>query len=316
MKTDAAVLVVPVIVNASAGGGHDTTLRDTLSAQFAAAGIPANIILAKGGSELVEAARAALAGGARTIVAGGGDGTINAIASVMADSPVVLGVLPLGTLNHFAKDLGIPLELGEAVRNIAGGRITHVDVGEVNGRMFLNNSSIGIYPAIVRDRERQQRHNGRGKWLAFGWALLTALRRFPFLHVRMKVDHTQTTRSTPFVFIGNNVYRMQGFDIGTRERLDEGVLSVYVAQHCGRLRLVALALRALFGRLAQAHDFTMLSTPEITIGTRHAHLAVSTDGEVQTMRSPLCYRSRPGILKVLAPARHAAAGGIERGGDA
>jgi diacylglycerol kinase family enzyme len=316
MKTDAAVLVVPVIVNASAGGGHDATLRDTLSAQFAAAGMPANIILAKDGAELVAAARTALAGGARTIVAGGGDGTINAIASVVADSPAVLGVLPLGTLNHFAKDLGIPLELGEAVRNIVAGRIANVDVGEVNGKMFLNNSSIGIYPAIVRDRERQQRHNGRSKWLAFGWALLAALRRFPFLHVRMKADHTETTRSTPFVFIGNNVYRMAGFDIGTRERLDEGVLSVYVVQRCGRLRLVALALRALFGRLAQAHDFTMLSTSEITIGTRHAHLAVSTDGEVQAMRSPLRYRSRPGVLKVLVPAQPAAADDVERGGNA
>jgi YegS/Rv2252/BmrU family lipid kinase len=314
MKNEAPPLVVPVIINAGAGRGHDDALRDELSKYFSSAGLPADIVMAKGGAELDAAARKALASGARTIVAGGGDGTINAIASVIADSPAVLGVLPLGTLNHFAKDLGIPLELEQAVRNIAAGRITRVDIGEVNGKVFLNNSSIGIYPAIVRNRERQQRHNGRGKWLAFGWALLAALRRFPFLHVRMKVDRNETTRRTPFVFIGNNRYRMEGFNIGTRERMNEGVLGVYVTQHSGRLRMVALALRALFGKLAQAHDFTMLSTPDITIETRHARLAVSTDGEVNVLRSPLHYRSRPGALKVLVPARTAES--EERGGDA
>jgi YegS/Rv2252/BmrU family lipid kinase len=303
MKTEAPSLVVPVIINAGSGRGHDNALRDLLAEHFSSAGMPANITMARGGAELEAAARKAMASGARTIVAGGGDGTINTIASVLADSSAVLGVLPLGTLNHFAKDLGIPLELGEAVRNIAAGRIARVDIGDVNGKVFLNNSSIGIYPTIVRNRERQQRHNGRSKWLAFGWALLAALRRFPFMNVRMKIDDTETRRRTPFVFIGNNKYRMTGFDIGTRERMNEGVLGVYVTQHCGRLRMVALALRALFGRLAQAHDFTMLSTPDITIETRHTRIAVATDGEVNVMRSPLHYRSRAGALKVLVPAR-------------
>jgi YegS/Rv2252/BmrU family lipid kinase len=316
MKTEAPPLVVPVIINAGAGGGHDDALRDALSEHFSRAGMPANIIIAKAGAELEAAARKALASGARTIVAGGGDGTINAVASVVADSPAVLGVLPLGTLNHFAKDLGIPLELEDAVRNIAAGRIARVDIGEVNGKVFLNNSSIGIYPAIVRNRERQQRHNRRGKWLAFAWALLGALRRFPFMRVRMKIDQAETSRRTPFVFIGNNKYLMTGFDIGTRARMNEGVLGVYVTQRSGRLRMVALALRALFGKLAEAHDFTMLSTREITIQTRHARLAVATDGEVNVMQSPLRYRSRPGALKVLVPARTHAVESGARGDDA
>ncbi|MDB5824347.1 MAG: sphingosine kinase [Herminiimonas sp.] len=316
MKTESPALVVPVIINAGAGGGHDEALGKRLAEHFSGAGMRANIIMAKGGAELEAATRKALASGARTIVAGGGDGTINAVASVVADSPAVLGVLPLGTLNHFAKDLGIPLELDEAVRNIAAGRIVRVDIGEVNGRVFINNSSIGIYPAIVRDRERQQRHNGRSKWLAFAWALLLSLRRYPFLHVRLKVNQTETTRKTPFVFIGNNNYRMSGFDIGTREHMNEGVLGVYVTQHCGRLRMVALALRALFGKLAQAHDFTMLSTPDIAIETRHARLAVATDGEVSVMHSPLRYRSRPGALRVLVPARGPGGASGKRGGNA
>lgn len=307
MKTDTAALRTTVIVNAGAGQGHGAALRDDLAAQFLRAGLPVDVILAKGGAELLASARDAVARGVPTVVAGGGDGTINAIASVVADSPVVLGVLPMGTLNHFAKDLGIPLEINEAIRIITEGRVARVDMGEVNGQLFLNNSSLGIYPSIVRNRERQQRHNGRNKWLAFAWAMVAALRRFPFLHVRLTVDHGEATRSTPFVFIGNNRYLMEGFDIGTRARLDEGLLSLYVAQRSGRLRLVALALRALFGKLAQAHDFTSVATSKITVETRHAHLAVATDGEVHTMRTPLHYRIRPGTLRVFVPASSTAA---------
>src|SRR5205823_8463154 len=116
------------------------------------------------------------------------------------------GVLPLGTLNHFAKDLGIPLELPDAVRNLVSGQPMAVDVGEVNGRIFLNNSGLGLYPDIVHDREKQQRRLGRGKWPAAVWAALAALRRFPFLSMRVTADGQRLARRTPFVFIGNNAY--------------------------------------------------------------------------------------------------------------
>ena len=152
---------------------------------------------------MTAAARRALADGAEAVVAGGGDGTINAVASVLAGSGVAFGVLPLGTLNHFAKDLGIPLALDEAVRNVAEGKPMQVDVGQVNERIFLNNSSLGLYPDIVRDREKQQRRLGRGKWPAAAWATIAALRRYPFLSVRLTIDGAQHARSTPFVFIGS-----------------------------------------------------------------------------------------------------------------
>lgn len=235
------------------------------------------------------------------MVAGGGDGTINAVASVLAGSGVALGVLPLGTLNHFAKDLDIPLDLEQAVATIARGTTTPVDVGDVNGRIFLNNSSLGLYPHIVRDRDQQQRRLGRGKWTAFGWAVVAALRRFPFLGVRLRVNGDEHARRTPFVFIGNNDYRMQGFHIGARARLDGGALSIYVAQRPTRLGLLRLAWHALRGRLAQARDFDVLSSAQFTIETRHHRLHVATDGEVNIMQPPLCYRSRPAALNVLVP---------------
>ncbi|HUP29845.1 MAG TPA: diacylglycerol kinase family protein, partial [Usitatibacter sp.] len=232
---------------------------------------------------------------------GGGDGTLSSVASLVVGSETALGVLPLGTLNHFAKDLGMPLDLADAVAVLARGKQSEVDVGEVNGRMFLNNSSLGIYPDIVRDRTRQQRRLGRGKRWALVWATITALRRSAFLHLRITVDGRERIARTPFIFIGNNAYVMEGFEIGKREGLQDGKLSIYFTRRCTRLGLVGLGLRALFGRLTQAHDFEALLAAEVSVETRHSRLPVSADGEVFASNSPFEYRIRPRALKVVVP---------------
>ena len=235
-------------------------------------------------------------------MAGGGDGTLSAIASQLAGTGIALGVLPLGTFNHFAKDLNIPLNLDEAVRVIAAGHSTAVDVGEVNGRIFLNNSGLGLYPDIVRHRDRQQRTLGRSKWHAMAWAAWSLLRRYPFVQVRLVIDGEARCWRTPFVFVGNNEYTMEGLRIGGRERLDAGRLCLYIAHRPGRLGLLRLALHALFGRLRQASDFDALSATELVIETRRKRLYVATDGEVWPMTTPLRYRVRPGALRVIVPA--------------
>ena len=293
---------VMVIVNGGAGAGHDEQGAENLRALLAQYALDAELVLAGSGEEMIAAARRAVDGGARLVAAGGGDGTMNAIASVLAGSGTTFGVLPLGTLNHFAKDLGIPLELEAAVRNLAQGQPVQVDVGEVNGRIFLNNSSLGLYPDIVRDRVMQQRRLGRGKWPAALWATLAALRRYPFLSMRLRVGGQQLVRRTPFVFIGNNRYTMAGLAIGERERIDDGVLSLYVAERPTRLGLLRFAFDALRGKLAERADFDVLHAPELDIETRRRRLHVATDGEVNVMKPPLRYRVRPGALTVLVPA--------------
>jgi diacylglycerol kinase family enzyme len=293
---------ISVIVNAGSGLGNDDALLQRLRAQFEARGADADVRLARGGAEIAAAVQAALARRPDVIVAGGGDGTVSTVASALAGGPVPLGVLALGTLNHFARDTGVPADLGRAVAAIVEGRPRTVDIGEVNGRTFINNSSLGLYPDIVRDREWQQRRLGRGKWPAFAWATLAALRRYPFMFVRLAVDGLEWTRRTPFVFIGNNEYRMDGFAIGARTDLDRGHLSLYVAQRPGRLKLLMLALRALTGRLRQARDFDARTATEIVIESRRRRLHVATDGEVTTMTPPLHYRIRPGALSVMLPA--------------
>ena len=127
------------------------------------------------------------------------------------------------------------------------------------------------------------------------------MRRYPFLDLTISLGSEVYQRQTPFIFIGNNEYSMEGFTIGERERLDAGNLSLYVVQRTGRMGLLALAMRALFGRLRQAKDFDVLLAREIVINTRHKMIRVSTDGEVSRMSSPLHYRIRPAALKVIVP---------------
>lgn len=293
---------VAVIINAKAGGKYDAAWASDLTKKFHAAGMAVAVTLAADGEVMLATARAALAAGAEKVVAGGGDGTINAVASVLVGSRCALGVLPLGTLNHFAKDLGLPLDLEAAIAVIAAGNTAAVDTGEVNGRLFLNNSGLGMYPDIVRDREHQQERLGRGKWLAFASATVSALRRYPFLKLRLCVDGRMHERQTPFIFIGNNAYSISGFTLGERSSLQDGVLSIYVAQRTTRIGLLRLALRSLFGRLEQARDFDAMTSADMLIETRHRRLSVATDGEVNWMPTPLHYRIRPQALRVLVPA--------------
>lgn len=305
------------VINAKAGGGHAKELAAHISAEFARHGRHTTVHLASSGEDMLATARQAVRDRVPVVAVGGGDGSVNAVAStLLADQHCqsALGVLPLGTLNHFAKDLNIPLTLEDAIANIASGRRLRVDSAEVNGVAFINNSSLGLYPDIVREREKQQARLGRGKWLAFTWAAMGALRRYPFLRVRLSIDGQEHWRRTPFVFIGNNPYLMSGLDIGKRSSLTEGCLSLYVCHHTGRWGLLRLALHALFGRLRQAHDFDMLTATDIHIETRKRRMRVATDGEVQLMQTPLSYRIRPASLEVIVPQAPASTASSPTGG--
>jgi diacylglycerol kinase family enzyme len=288
---------IALVLNASSGQGTAEKVADRLKEILAAGGREVEITLARGGPEINAAMRRAVEGGCDTLVAGGGDGTINCAASAVVGRSIALGVLPLGTLNHFAKDLGIPLDLDEAAKVVLDGIVCKVDVGEVNGRIFLNNSSLGVYPAIVRLRDRY-RTKVRGKWLAALWAGLTVMRRNPFMAVRIVVEEKAIVRRTPFVLVANNEYRMSGIHAGTRESLTRGRLALYVLNAERRPGLLRLAWNVLLKGAEQAREIDLITVAEATIETRRRRLQVASDGEVFTLESPLEYRIRPAALKV------------------
>ncbi|MDD5564754.1 MAG: diacylglycerol kinase family protein [Thermoanaerobaculaceae bacterium] len=289
-----------VIINASSGAPKISGLSADLADRFKSAGFEPDIRLVNS-PEIAAEVRRAVAAKPETIVIGGGDGTLSAAASSLIGTDTALGILPLGTLNHFAKDLHIPLDIEGAVQTIAGGQTLNVDVGAVNDRFFLNNSSLGLYPKVVAGRDALRQRLGRGKLPALIWSGLGVFRRYPFLNVRITIDDTELVRRTPFVFVGNNRYEMEGFRIGERARLDGAELSLYVANRTGRLGLLLLALRALFKRLKQSKDFDMGAAKSLQVETRHDRLRVANDGELCYMRTPLEYRLLPAALSVVVP---------------
>jgi len=294
---------IAAIINSEAGSVRAADLdAGSLRRLFQEAGIEAEVHFVPG-DRIVETAHSALASGAEALVAGGGDGTIRSVAAVLAGGNVPLGVLPVGTLNHFARDLGIPVELPAAVRLIAEGVSRALDVGEVNGEIFVNNSVLGLYPPVVEVRDQERREKNRGKWLATASAFWKVLPGHPLLHIRVTADGLTADHQSRFVFVGNNEYEMNAFTYGARNRFDSGNLYLYIAKSRTRLGLVGLALLGLFRDLKWTDSFDCFCLPELVIETREKAVPVYLDGEVVPLEAPLRYRNQTRALRVIVPAK-------------
>jgi diacylglycerol kinase family enzyme len=288
---------ITVLLNPRAGTQNDAVMQRVSDAfRDAGAGEPDIRIIE--GASVRTAASEALAHGSTILVAGGGDGTVSAVASAIVGSDAALGILPLGTLNHFAKDVGVPLDLDEAVRAIAGGNIVQIDVGDVNGRPFINNASVGMYASLISERQAMQRL-GRRKWLAHGLAAARVWRRYHRLHVFLRADGRERAVPTPFVFVGNNEYQLSGLELGGRKKLDAGRLHVCMAPGMPRRRVARMIIVAIFADICRVEGFESFSASEVTLDSGTARLRVSLDGEVITLDSPLDFRIRARALRVI-----------------
>ena len=235
------------------------------------------------------------------IVAGGGDGTINSVAAALIGrSSIKLGVLPLGTLNHFARDLGIPTDISQAVDIICAGHSKAIDVGLVNDNYFLNNSSVGLYPAMVKLRETLQRV-GYSKWWA---ALLSSFRILGrFRRFDLEVQPSKgpfIKRRTPLLFVGNNAYETTVAKLGSRIALDRGLLWVNMPTSSTRMGFF-MGLLALVLRREKPQDTVIFEATSLKVISRKRLLTVATDGEVLRLKPPLNYSILPGALNVIVP---------------
>jgi diacylglycerol kinase family enzyme len=291
---------IPVIVNARSGAGGAADAVAAIKAAFGATGLRADVSVLPAG-EIPATVDRLVAQGAPLIVAGGGDGTINLVAARLLDSATTLGVLPLGTLNHFARDLGIAFDIDAAVQVIAARHAIFVDAGEVNDLVFLNNSSMGLYPRIIASREHARRHLGLGKWPALARATWLALRDPSSFNAVICVDGEELQRRTPFIFVGNNAYTLEGFSLGQRPRLDAGTLSLHVLRPKSTMGLLWLGFRALLGIGSQRQDFDSFEATAFRVESPHPDIEVARDGELANLAPPVRYRTRPGSLRVLVP---------------
>jgi YegS/Rv2252/BmrU family lipid kinase len=292
---------ITVLINRGGGAAsRDLQIGEHVAQAFRSAGLEAHVELIDGGDCEVRA-KAIVERGDELVVVGGGDGTISAAASALVGSETALGILPLGTLNHFARDLGIPDKLEDAARLIASNKHRRVDVAEMNGRIFINNSAIGLYPLMVRDREFQQEKLGRSKKLAMIVASVRTLARFGHQRLTLTVNDEKARVDTPLLFVGNNDYRIDLGAPGQRESVDDGRLSVFVMRKKTRSGLIAASVRALFNR-ARPDDMVQLENVQrLRVESHRSTLAVSLDGEVVRAEPPLDYKIRKKALRVIAP---------------
>ena len=296
----AATATAVILVNKGGGSAGDDA-GEKVSAALKAAGIDGKVELLDGG-DLVDRAMQAVKDRVPLIIAAGGDGTQSAVAGAVAGSNSVMGVLPLGTLNHLARDLGISFDLGEAARVIAAGKVHAIDVAELNGRVFVNNSAIGLYPLMVEDREAQQDHLGRPKKLAMIVAGLRTLARFHRYRLSITVnDARKATVDTPLLFVGNNDYRLEMPRVGCRDALDQRRLSVVVLRKQGRLAFFRSLVRTAFGRSRSSDLIRLDDVQRLRVTSRRSNLTVALDGETLEQPAKLDYRIRPGALKVMIP---------------
>jgi diacylglycerol kinase family enzyme len=290
-------LALTVMVNPTAGGGSPDRVQE-IAAAFGALGVTPRLVTLQAGDDVAALARDA-ARTSEVVVAAGGDGTVSTVAGALIGTTAALGVLPAGTLNHFARDLKLPTELGEAVGRVVAGRPVEVDAAEVNGHLFVNNSSIGVYPNAVSIRE-QLRKAGYRKWTAMAIAVWRVFRTYRGLHVRLSINGREISTRTPFVFVGNNEYTIEGLKVGAREQLTGGQLYVYLAPRIHTRQLPKFVLRSLFGYADDDGVFEIIPTTEMTITSATVRrLTVSLDGETLPMELPLHYRARPGALRVI-----------------
>jgi diacylglycerol kinase family enzyme len=228
------------------------------------------------------------------VAAYGGDGTISRVAGALAGTGTVFAPLPGGTLNHFTKDLGIAQDFNEALSALPKSKPKKVDVARVNDRIVINNTSIGLYPSALQMRDEMDR-KFIGKWIAAIIASFKALWRYNPYTVTIKNE----TFRTPFIFVGNNDYKLERRLIGRRTSLDEGVLSIYAVKSTGRFGLFILFVRALFHKLESSDEVKIWKTKEITVHTGRARVRISRDGEHEKMETPLHYEVLPGALIVI-----------------
>ncbi|MGE5679267.1 MAG: diacylglycerol/lipid kinase family protein [Bacillota bacterium] len=290
-----------LILNKNAGTSSDEKDNvDNLKSIFSSYNIKAETFFPEG-EEIKKTVKELINEDFDIVAAAGGDGTLNSVASVLAGTNMPMGIIPMGTLNHFAKDLGIPLSAEDAIRLIAEGVPQKVDIGEVNGNIFINNSSVGLYPKAVKLRDQHIEQLGRGKWFSMILAFLSVFTRFPLFDIKLETDDGTIVRRTPFVFIGNNEYKLDLFNLGTRETVTGGKLSLYTAHCKGRWSMLKIAILALLNRLDQHKNFDLQFVDKIRLETRRNIVEVSVDGEVLHLKPPLHYQIRPLNLSVILP---------------
>ena len=303
----------PYYIILNAGSGHEETAlqRLTIESALSASGSAFHLTVVEDPSQLAATARqmlsAAQASGG-TLVAAGGDGTINTVAAIAVGSGCPFGVLPQGTFNYFGRTHGIPEALGEAVEALLSATVQPVQVGVVNERIFLVNASIGLYPQIIEEREADKKQFGRSRLVALLSMIKTALGAPQYLHITLALDGREHKMRTPMLFVGNNSLQIGQLGLAPlSEALEDGKLAAIAPRSVGKLGMIGLLVRGALGRLGEASNlhswcFEQMTVKQVTLYGKRRRIKVALDGEVSHLDTPLRFSVITDRLLLLKPA--------------
>ena len=236
------------------------------------------------------------------VVAAGGDGTLNAVASKLMGTDIPMGILPLGTFNYVARVLNIPLDLLDAAKTISEGQPRSVHVAQLNQHIYLNNASLGLYPLFIQKREQFNKHFGRFPLHAYTSALDVLIRDRKELKLEVEVDGQRYPVKTPLIFFGNNQLQLAEMKLRIAEAAEAGKVAGVVVAKSDKRTLFKTLWQLIKGNLDQASDVYSFAADEVIVHSKRNKLTVAVDGEIVTMTPPLKITVRKHALNIMVPA--------------
>lgn len=294
------------VLNQSSGSGDADATQASISAVLRAAGRDFQILRVDDPHQLDALAQqaVALAREHRGVVGViGGDGTINAVTQRVLPSHLPFAVLPQGTFNFFGRTNELPLgDPGQGMRELLEATIRPVQVGTVNGRAFLVNASLGLYPDLLQLREVHKRWLGRHRWVAMGSGLLALMGHYPRMQLRLCVDGQMRELRTATLVVGNNRLQLSNIGLAEAPQVQQHRLVGLMVRHTSRLRMLVVAARGLSGHMDSEKNVTTLSFEELEVSLRkQRRVKLALDGEIIHMRTPLRFELSPHALQLLVP---------------
>lgn len=288
-----------VIYNEGSGSSGAPKLRGELEEAFADSDVT---FFAMGGvpSALEKAVKDIGARGG-IAVAAGGDGTVNAVAACCYAAKVPLGVIPLGTFNYFARDLGIPTAFDKAVEVVKNGHLREASAAFAGEKMFLNNASFGLYATIIRNRENSNTRFGRYRLVALVSAVATLLGQHKYFSVQLKKDAEVVAHRTSMLFVGHNTMQLHNLGMEVAECADRHALAVVVLKPLRRLQMGRLLLFGMLKSLKREEKLVQYCATDFELTTPRAVVHGVIDGEILTLPGPLHFRIDPAALQVMVP---------------
>jgi diacylglycerol kinase family enzyme len=294
-----------IVFNSGSGNDDSARTREQIGALLTQAGRTHTFLAVDEPSRLPQIAEHAVklareAGG--VIVAAGGDGTLNAVAATVLPSGLPFGILPRGTFNYFGRTYGISRETEEAVASLLDARIEPVQVGLLEGRPFLVNASLGLYPQLLEDREEYKQKLGRRRWVALISAIVTLWRTPTNLSLELKSQGERKVLRTPTLVVGNNALQLEQLGLPEVAHLEENRLVAMAAKPMGTLALYWLMVMGALSRLGEASNVISFGFESLTVRVRgRRRIKVAMDGEIFWTRSPLSFSVSPQRLQLLVP---------------